>query len=387
MRTTRIVESPVIADVHEVASLDSAKLQSDQMSQSDLTEVSLATSGQRQGGLGGSVSGDSDSDSDSDSDRELYSEDESEDSDHIFAKPGSAALPDFLKTPQGHNITGSRSVTDSSRSLPSATRSTRRGGNDNSTSEAKGTTFPSRSSIPTSSSNSSSLKPSTIGSQLNYFVRNLRYIYKTMEEDRLPWMTDFADIHKMRLPRRGREIAGRLNLNIPYYHSNYREISYLITMPLLLVYNLPFFIVTLLTVSMVHHIRLQKRRMRTYGNGVVVLGRLIRYRKLGHALLIAVAILLLFFDGLQTLLWVLLLNLCIIVPHALIRKPTYFDDEDLEKCRPKLGQYAICLVVLVLAYLEGDPCDDEAAENRRVVQQERKRMAQVVTSHETKNSS
>ncbi|CBZ29955.1 conserved hypothetical protein [Leishmania mexicana MHOM/GT/2001/U1103] len=206
-----------------------------------------------------------------------------------------------------------------------------------------------------------------------------------IKDDRLPWMTDFADIHKMELPRKAKEIAWRLNLNIPYYSSNYIEIFYVVTMPLLFVYNTPFFVVTFLAIVIIHSIRMHKKKTHEYGDSIVMLGRRIRYRKLGHLLVFAMVMLLMFFDGLRTLMWVLLLNVCIIVPHALLRKPTYFDDEDLEKCRPKMVQYAICLVILVLAYLEGDLCADEAAESRRAVERERKRVAQAMAKHEAKD--
>ncbi|CAG9580731.1 conserved hypothetical protein [Leishmania major strain Friedlin] len=206
-----------------------------------------------------------------------------------------------------------------------------------------------------------------------------------IENDRLPWMTDFADIHKMELPRKAKEIAWRLNLNIPYYSSNYIEIFYVVTMPLLFMCNTPFFVVTLLAILIIHSIQKHKKKMHEYGDSVVLLGRRIRYRQLGHLLVFALVMLLIFFKGLRTLLWVLLLNVCIIVPHALIRKPTYFDDEDLEKCRPKMVQYAICLVILVLAYLEGDLSADEVAESRRAVERERKRVAQAVARREAKD--
>ncbi|KAG5469433.1 hypothetical protein LSCM1_02653 [Leishmania martiniquensis] len=323
--------------------------QIDYASQSD---ASVATLGKYRGSHSGSVSGGSDSD--------LYSEDESEDSENPVERRVSVALPAFQHHRPRLSIHGNSAslYTQRAAGLPK--------------------------SAPVSYFSSSKVSSLSIRNEIDCYLWLLRYVYKKIEEDRLPWMTDFADMEKMELPRKAKEIAVRLNLNVPYYFSNYLEIFYAVTMPLLFLYNTPFCIVTFLTLVMIHSIRMRKKSTSVYGDGVVVLGRSIGYRKLGHLLLLALAVLFVFFDGLRTLMWVLLLNFCVIVPHALMRKPTYFDDEDLEKCRPKLGQYAICLVILVLAYLEGDACDDEEAENRRAVELERRRLAQVLAKREAK---
>ncbi|KAG5469074.1 hypothetical protein LSCM4_02470 [Leishmania orientalis] len=348
----RAFPSPGSTNVRKVPLLSSRSSQNDYAGQSDTSDGSAAASGQHRGGHVGSVSGDSDSD--------LYSEGESEDNDNPAERPVSMALPAFQPNRFRDSAHGNSSGLDAKRANGSPK------------------------SMPVSYFNSSKVSSLSLRYEIDCYVWLLRYVYKKIEADRLPWMTDFADMEKMELPRKAKEIAGRLNLNIPYYFSNYLEIFYVVTMPLLLVYNIPFFVVTFLTVVLIHSIRMRKKSTCVYGDGVVVLGRSIGYRKLGHLLLLALAVLFLFFHGLRTLLWVLLLNFCVIVPHALMRKPTYFDDEDLEKCRPKLGQYAICLAILVLAYLEGDACDDEEAENRRAVERERRRLAQVLAKREAK---
>lgn len=362
-------------NIEETPSFSSERLEYENMRQSNTSDISAATSGQRRGGHGGSISSDSGSD--------LYSEGESEDSDHS-ERPGNTALSVFQHSLQRPGAHGNKTALRSPRSPFQAIQSEKQGGSDDNRLGAKRITC-SLASIPVSYFSSSNVKSFSIGNEIGYKARRLRHFYKMIKDDRLPWMTDFADIHKMELPRKAKEIAWRLNLNIPYYSSNYIEIFYVVTMPLLFVYNTPFFVVTFLAIVIIHSIRMHKKKTHEYGDSIVMLGRRIRYRKLGHLLVFAMVMLLMFFDGLRTLMWVLLLNVCIIVPHALLRKPTYFDDEDLEKCRPKMVQYAICLVILVLAYLEGDLCADEAAESRRAVERERKRVAQAMAKHEAKD--
>ncbi|SYZ69116.1 PRA1_family_protein [Leishmania braziliensis MHOM/BR/75/M2904] len=367
--------SPGSMKLREMPPASPTSSQNEHTSQSDTSNTFVATSGQHRDVHNGSISGNSNSDSD------LYSEGESEGSDNLFERPGSMALPAFPHSRQRHRVHESSSRRGSLQPPSLTTQSEKRGGGSSSNLGAK--RIKASSSVTSASYFSNpNVNSFDIRNEVDCCLRYLRHLYKTVEEDRLPWMTDFADIQKMGRPRKIKEIAGRLNLNIPYYSSNYVEIFYAVTMPLLLLYNKPFFIVTFLTIVVIHSIRMHKKKTHTYGDSVVVLGRPISYRNLGHLLVFAL-VMLLFFNGLRTLMWVLLLNFCIIVPHALIRKPTYFDDEDLEKCRPKMAQYAICLIILVLAYLEGDTSHDEEAENRRAVERERKRMAQVLAKRES----
>ncbi|KPA81189.1 hypothetical protein ABB37_04527 [Leptomonas pyrrhocoris] len=224
----------------------------------------------------------------------------------------------------------------------------------------------------------------SVRNEFRYYVSHLKHLYETIEEDRLPWKTDFADAQKMGFPRKVKEVAGRLNLNIPYYSSNYVEVFYVVTMPFLLVFNTPFFLVTFLTMAMIHSVALRRRNTQVYGESVTVLGRPISYRNLAHVLLFAFVMLFMFFNGLKTMMWVIVLNLCVIVPHAVLRKPTYFDDEELEKCRPKLIQYGIVLLLLGLDYLEGDVSDNDETMSRRLVEREKKRLAAVLEKREGK---
>ncbi|ESS65485.1 hypothetical protein TCDM_06078 [Trypanosoma cruzi Dm28c] len=78
----------------------------------------------------------------------------------------------------------------------------------------------------------------------------------------------------------------------------------------------------------------------------------VHYQRLADIYFIALLLLFVFGNGLRTVGLVLLINTVLIIPHALLRRPTYFDDEELEKMRPKVVQYIITLVLLLLAYLE-----------------------------------
>ncbi|KAK7197883.1 PRA1 family protein [Novymonas esmeraldas] len=364
-------QSSASMGIREASSFASSALQ---LSQGQMMDASAATWGRRGGG---SVSGDSDS--------EFYSEDDSEDSDVLYDSLGSVNLSSARHSRHRHTVHGSRAGSHGAALRTTAPAETQAGGDKSSSRHSLRRMTCSLSSIPLSYFHSSNESSFSFRNELDCYMGHLRHVYTMIEEDRLPWSTDFADLHKMRLPRKAREIASRLNLNIPYYSSNYIELCYAATLPFLLLYNTPFFAVTFLTMMMVHSVRMRKKNTRVYGEYADLLGRQISYRKLGHLLVCAFVMLFMFFNGLRTLFWVVLLNSCIVVPHALMRKPTYFDDEDLEKCRPKMGQYAICLVILALAYLEGDICEDEEAESRRAVELERKRLAKVLAKRETKD--
>lgn len=185
------------------------------------------------------------------------------------------------------------------------------------------------------------------------FMGFMHHLWESLEEDRLPWTNDFLDLRKMRRPKNKKEALSRLNLNIPYYASNYVEIFYAITLPFLFLYNLPFFIVVVTTCVLIHSISMRRKELQHYDKKATVFGHEIPYHTLGHTLLLCQVILFVFFNGLNTVVLVLVLNGCVIIPHALLRRTTFFDDEDMEKCRPKLGQYALSLLFLTLCYLEG----------------------------------
>jgi PRA1 family protein 1 len=328
---------------------------------------------------------------DSRSASDFYSEDDSDNSEgyadaagHLMeaAQRSGAPRTAFLRSADGgsnnnNNSVGHRSASSPASRLPSTGR---RG-----TTNSAGANRMSLMDTPLSYFHRHSTGTFSIRNEFRCYASHLCHLFRAIEEDRLPWRADFADVHKMRFPHKLKEIAGRLNLNIPYYSANYIEVFYVVTMPFLLFYNTPFFLVTLLTMVLIHSVTLRRKNTRVYGESVTVLGWSISYRNLAHILLFAFVVLFMFFNGLKTMLWVFALNLSVIVPHAMIRKPTYFDDEDLEKCRPKLGQYAIVLLLLALNYLEGDVSDNDETMSRRLIEQEKKRLAAVLEKREGKD--
>lgn len=325
-----------------------------------------------------------------DSGSDFYSEDDSDNSEdytdgagHLLsatrrsdpsARRGNGR-EDFLRGVDGHDPVSS----------PMAQRSNARNGINSGGGVAAGVNRMSTSDVPLSYFHRHNTNAFSLPNEFRCYVGHLRHLFRTVEEDRLPWKTDFADLHKMCFPCKMKELAGRINLNIPYYSSNYIEVFYVVTMPFLFLYNTPFFLVTFVTMVLIHSIALRRKNTQVYGESVTVLGRPISYRNLAHIILFAFAMLFMFFNGLETLLWTIALNVCIIVPHAAIRKPTYFNDEDMEKCRPKLGQYGIVLLLLALDYLEGDVRDDDETMSRLLVEAEKKRLASVLEKREGKD--
>lgn len=314
---------------------------------------------------------------------DFYSEDDSDNSDGYTDGAGhqrnaAAGRGDFLRGSEANPSGGTHRESIASPTSRHAA-STRR---HHSTSPGAHRT--SASDAPLSYFHCHSCAAFSIRNELQCYVVHLKHVFRIIEEDRLPWKADFVDVHKLRLPRKMKEVAGRLNLNIPYYASNYVEVFYVVTMPFLFFYNTPFFLVTFATMVMIHSVTLRRKNTQVYGESVTIFGRPVTYRNLAHVLLFAFAMLFMFFNGLRTLVWVLVLNTCVIVPHAVIRKPTYFDDEELEKCRPKLAQYAIVLLLLALDYLEGDVGDNDDTESKRLIERERKRLAAVLEKREGK---
>lgn len=316
----------------------------------------------------------------------LYSEDDSVDSDHATLH---RHLSSDRKSPslhRGHSA-GSRTKFTSPLKGSSSplTASLRRSQRENSPVLHLHTSLPSLQDIgPQKSSyfHQQNTSKFSIKNELLCIRDGIKLLHSAVDEDCLPWLTDFADLHKMRLPKKPKEIGGRLNLNIPYYSSNYIEIFYVLTFPFLLFYNPLFFVVLLLACFFIQSTVMRKKVTQRYGAAVIVLGRKLPYRILGHIFVCTTVVLSMFFNGLATFGWVLLINLSVVIPHAILRKPTYFDDEDLEKCRPKLVQYALMLLFLGLAYLEGDCSDADELENVRAVAREKKRLKRVLAKRE-----
>lgn len=213
----------------------------------------------------------------------------------------------------------------------------------------------------------------SVQNEIDSFIYNCRQFWNSVEDDRLPWRSDFMDPKKLSFPSK-KDIKPRLNLNLPYYASNYIELNYMLCMPMLLILNPAFFFVAALACLAMHSIAIRKKCTDAYGGEFAFLGRVIPYKVLGHVMVVTLIILLLFFNGFRSLGHIILFNCCTVVPHALLRNVTYFDDEELEKCRPKLFQYLLILVFLLLSYIEGASEYNIEEESARMVARERKRL-------------
>ncbi|CCW66243.1 unnamed protein product [Phytomonas sp. Hart1] len=203
-------------------------------------------------------------------------------------------------------------------------------------------------------------------------------MYKNVDNERLPWKSDFMNLDRMSMPANSKEMLSRINLNIPYYALNYMELSCVITLPFLYFYNFPYFVVYSITCMLLYSVLVNGIESSQSHNYVCFCGLQISYHNLGHSLLFAYGVIFIFSEGVKTWLLVTLMNLFIIIPHALWRTPTYFDDEKLEKCRPRLVRNALMLLMLFLVYLEGDLLSPEdemrSNENLRNAEKERERL-------------
>lgn len=208
--------------------------------------------------------------------------------------------------------------------------------------------------------------------------RLVKRMHKLTTRDVLPWRTDFLARSRMELCLKPGEMLLRLNLNVPYYYANYLILSYAIVLPFLLLYDPLFLFVTGLCICAVYKIVIQRRTTGSLGDSMKVFHRRVTYRTLAHCFFAAYLFLFAFRQGAVTFILMCVLVNCIIIPHAVCRRPTFFDEEDLEKCRPMLVKYAGLLLVLLLAYIEGETAEDEFAENEKVVAKERERILRNV---------
>ncbi|KEG12106.1 putative RAB-interacting protein [Trypanosoma grayi] len=213
--------------------------------------------------------------------------------------------------------------------------------------------FPSKSSSDTSSKEEQQQRHcGGVRGYVHYAMQQMWCIRETLQKEQLPWKKDFFNYKQFFMPKSSSEAIERLNLNLPFYGANYAVVFYSATLPFLLLYDPVFFVLLLVSAILVHSIHLHEKKRAKCGANMCIGGVSILYQNLVDVYIIILWILFFFRDGLRTLGLVLLLNSILILPHALWRRPTYFDDEELEKLRPKTVQYIITLVLLVLAYLE-----------------------------------
>ncbi|RNF04445.1 putative RAB-interacting protein [Trypanosoma rangeli] len=188
-------------------------------------------------------------------------------------------------------------------------------------------------------------------------VQQVWKVIKELHKEELPWLKDFFDREQFIPPNDFGDVVSRLNLNLPFYAANYVVICYTVVLPFLLLYDPLFFAILCVFTVTVHSIYLVERKRPKCGSKMYIGGFSVLYRRLADIFLVVLLLLFLFWDGLRTLGLVLLINSVLVLPHAVLRRPTYFDDEELEKLRPKMVQYIIILVLLLLAYLEGKESD------------------------------
>lgn len=204
-------------------------------------------------------------------------------------------------------------------------------------------------------------------------VVHLTYVMSFIRENELSWRDDFLLFHMMSIPKSS-ELFMRLNLNVPYYIFNYIQLMFLVTFPMLLWYNIPYLLILAANVwcsfLIVHDSFAKTGKKRGY---IQVLQYNVRFLYFGHFFLAAWVFILVFFNGVKTSLYVTLVNLAVVIPHALLRRPTFFDDEEMEKLRPKMVNYVLMLLFILLSYLEGDITGPEE-ENLKRSEEERKRI-------------
>eukprot|EP00796_Vickermania_ingenoplastis_P004457 gene4457-3252_t len=194
-----------------------------------------------------------------------------------------------------------------------------------------------------------------------------------LDQNHLSWRDDFFFFHAMSVPKKS-QIFMRLNLNIPYYFYNYMQLTILATVPMLLLYNIPFLLLLASNCLCIYAIVRDAFTNDAKRTGVLtVCGHKIRVSYCVHFFLFLWLIIILFFNGVRTFFYVMVLNGIVVIPHALVRNPTFFDDEEMEKLRPKLINYLLMLVFVTLLYLEGDISGPED-ENLRRSEQERERI-------------
>lgn len=204
-------------------------------------------------------------------------------------------------------------------------------------------------------------------------VRDVVNFIIMLHQNHLSWRDDFFFFHTMSIPKPA-ETFMRINLNVPYYCYNYAQLVIGFTVPILLFYNFPFLVVLTANCVAVAIIMRKKLDHDAELRGCVsAYGYEIPISYFGHCFVVLWLIVTLFFDGLKTAFLTIVLNVVLVVPHALLRSPTFFDDEELEKLRPKLANYILMLGCLFLLYLEGDYGVPED-ENLRRSAEERERI-------------
>lgn len=210
-------------------------------------------------------------------------------------------------------------------------------------------------------------------------IETMLYIFREkFNEYHLLWKDDFFSFERMSIPRKS-ELFARVNLNVPYYFLNYALLMIIVTFSTLVLINIPYFLTLLANAigffrmfyaSFISPIKGKKNRIKIFQWYPP-------FSYIGHFLVLLWIGVLFFADGFRAGFIVIFLNCIVVFPHALLRNPTVFDDEEMEKLRPKLLDYLLSAAFVLLSYLEGDTGGAED-ENRRRAREERERIDAIL---------
>lgn len=210
-------------------------------------------------------------------------------------------------------------------------------------------------------------------------IETMLYIFQQKyNEYHLLWKDDFFSFERMSIPRKS-ELFARVNLNVPYYFLNYALLMLIVTFSTLVLINIPYFLTLLANAicffrifyaSFISPIKGKKNRIKIFQWYPP-------FSYIGHFLILLWLVVVFFADGFRAGFIVIFLNCIVVFPHALLRNPTVFDDEEMEKLRPKLLDYLLSAAFVLLSYLEGDIGGTEG-ENGRRAREERERIDAIL---------
>nr|CCC94260.1 putative RAB-interacting protein [Trypanosoma congolense IL3000] len=191
-----------------------------------------------------------------------------------------------------------------------------------------------------------------LSSQIWLVVSQPFEAYAVLEQERLSWFDDFLDTRQFALPRSMSEVLERLNLNIPFYAANYAILCTTLSFLFLLFIN-PLLLVLVFPSSLLARSAIRyAKRSEGFEHNINPSAANIAYF---HFLVTCSTILLLihvFLIGLFYIVVLLVTNSVVLLSHAVLRRPVYFHDVELEKLRPKTFQYVILLLLSVLECME-----------------------------------
>nr|CCC52144.1 putative RAB-interacting protein [Trypanosoma vivax Y486] len=172
---------------------------------------------------------------------------------------------------------------------------------------------------------------------LSHTLYDIPKRFNVLHKEQLPWLDDFFNTSDFSLPHSASDVLERLNLNLPYYAANYVIALFPLVATMLLWCGTLFFLAvafSFIVVSVAHRIATRCRDPMIYLFLVPIVAPLLYW-------------------NLTTLVTFFATSVVLIITHAVCRRPTYFDDEELEKLRPKSVQYLLMGCLMFLCLLEG----------------------------------